>query len=381
MSTLLLLPLEKFDLRYANEWRSLFEQYFEDVQFTDLTVQTIDGKVSDKKIELEKHQFLNPSETTFWKLSQTENTIRYLLENRPSENNPTTLFLFDGWFPGIHHILYVARMCGFERYLKIASCFHAGGYDRHDQLNAKFNLDTKERSNNFTDALETSLFNVYSHIFVATHYHKELILSFFKDLPFDLKNKIYVTGFPLGYKSYGYNINYENKKNQIVFPHRLTEEKGIGYLNAFVNNHLNSQKTFNLVKTMENYSTKHDYYGVLRESSVVLSFSKQETWGIAVQESVLSGCIPIVPDDLSYSEMYSNIHPDLNQKLGFDLFTYNTAAFLEIQDGICLQVMERLNFIKTLTPDQKKCLLEPLRKKLIKDADNSIAMMMFHILN
>ena len=40
----------------------------------------------------------------------------------------------------------------------------------------------------------------------------------------------------------------------------------------------------------------------------------QETWGIAMIESVLSGCIPIVPDRLSYSELYPALfkYPDVN---------------------------------------------------------------------
>ncbi len=43
---------------------------------------------------------------------------------------------------------------------------------------------------------------------------------------------------------------------------------------------------------------------MLAKSKFSVSFSKQETFGISMMESAFSGCIPIVPDDLSYKELY-----------------------------------------------------------------------------
>jgi hypothetical protein len=50
--------------------------------------------------------------------------------------------------------------------------------------------------------------------------------------------------------------------------------------------------------------TKDRYYQILQKAYISVSFADQETWGIAMQESVICGCLPLVPNRLSYSEMY-----------------------------------------------------------------------------
>jgi hypothetical protein len=43
---------------------------------------------------------------------------------------------------------------------------------------------------------------------------------------------------------------------------------------------------------------------LLNRSKISVSFALHENWGIGMQESVLAGCIPIVPNRLAYTEMY-----------------------------------------------------------------------------
>jgi glycosyltransferase involved in cell wall biosynthesis len=48
-----------------------------------------------------------------------------------------------------------------------------------------------------------------------------------------------------------------------------------------------------------------DYRHLLQQSDIVLSTALHEFQGIAVQEAVASGCIPLVPDRLSYPEFFT----------------------------------------------------------------------------
>ena len=50
--------------------------------------------------------------------------------------------------------------------------------------------------------------------------------------------------------------------------------------------------------------SRRDYLKILRASDVVVSTSRQEFFGVAMMEAVAAGCRPIVPDRLSYKELY-----------------------------------------------------------------------------
>ena len=49
-----------------------------------------------------------------------------------------------------------------------------------------------------------------------------------------------------------------------------------------------------------------DYQACLQEAQIVLSTSRQEFQGLAVQEAIAAGCTPVVPDDLCYREYVSS---------------------------------------------------------------------------
>jgi len=48
--------------------------------------------------------------------------------------------------------------------------------------------------------------------------------------------------------------------------------------------------------------SRQEYLGLLARSHCILSTSRHEFQGLAVQEAIASGCIPIVPDRLVYPE-------------------------------------------------------------------------------
>ena len=52
--------------------------------------------------------------------------------------------------------------------------------------------------------------------------------------------------------------------------------------------------------------TKDQYHKLLESAKIVFSANLQETLGISCYEGALAGALPMVPDRLSYSEMYTN---------------------------------------------------------------------------
>ena len=66
-------------------------------------------------------------------------------------------------------------------------------------------------------------------------------------------------------------------------------------------------KQFNdveFVVAQEQNLTKDEYHMLLSRSKIVFSANQQETLGISCYEGALVGALPMVPDRLSYTEMY-----------------------------------------------------------------------------
>ncbi|MCK5098188.1 MAG: DUF3524 domain-containing protein, partial [Desulfobacteraceae bacterium] len=57
-------------------------------------------------------------------------------------------------------------------------------------------------------------------------------------------------------------------------------------------------------------NSKKEYLSLLREGSIVVSTSIQENFGISVIEAVRMGCIPLLPNRLSYPEVMPEKHLD-----------------------------------------------------------------------
>ena len=55
---------------------------------------------------------------------------------------------------------------------------------------------------------------------------------------------------------------------------------------------------------MEMNLNKTEYHDLLQRSKFAVSFADQETLGISMYESACAGACPIVPNRLSYTEMY-----------------------------------------------------------------------------
>jgi hypothetical protein len=97
---------------------------------------------------------------------------------------------------------------------------------------------------------------------------------------------------------------YKNlpKKDLILFPHRIAPEKQVEIFRDLAT-HL---PQYEFVVCQDQQLTKDEYHRLLGEAKMVFSWSLQETLGIGCYEGALVGAIPLVPDRLSYHEMYYN---------------------------------------------------------------------------
>lgn len=75
--------------------------------------------------------------------------------------------------------------------------------------------------------------------------------------------------------------------------------------------------------------SRSDYYRWLRQGAVVVSTALQENFGIAVVEAIRFGCLPLLPNRLSYPEI---IPPELHGRVLYD----DPAALVE-RLSVCLQ--------------------------------------------
>ena len=97
---------------------------------------------------------------------------------------------------------------------------------------------------------------------------------------------------------------YKNmdKKDTIVFPHRLAPEKQLDIFKDLQT----ELPEYEFIVCQEQQLTKEEYHNILGEAKIVFSANLQETLGISAYEGALVGAIPMMPDRLSYTEMYDD---------------------------------------------------------------------------
>jgi glycosyltransferase involved in cell wall biosynthesis len=141
-----------------------------------------------------------------------------------------------------------------------------------------------------------------------------------------LERKSLIVPVPLGEECY--KAKRRSGKFSILWNHRWEFDKGLDELKQIVLGlldrdvdfvfHLAGQrfksihlvmaevkgllKDHNRLGNMEFIESRQKYLALLADSHCILSTSRHEFQGLAVQEAIASGCIPIVPDRLVYPE-------------------------------------------------------------------------------
>ena len=278
------MPIESVEWRYSTQWNRWFPEEFKKNNFKEgHNLFTIDPAALTN--EIRQGSFLDVIGTNYYKASQLKSICYQIDQGRIKDGD--IFFFHDLWFPGIEMIAYIRDALAID--LKICGIMHAGSYDQYDFLH-------RVGMTNWAFKLEQSWSRIFDLVFVATEFHKNLLC---KKRQFD-PDKVAITGLPI----YPEFVASVPKRNIIVFPHRLDPEKQPCQFKSLSKILQNKLSNWQFVMTSEVCSSKQDYYDLLNAATISVSFSEQETWGIAMIESVMCGCIPVVPNRLSYQELY-----------------------------------------------------------------------------
>lgn len=283
--SLILIPIEPLEERYSTQWTKWFIREFNRLK---VDYKIIHGKPLTDKIE--SGSFLDVCGTNFYKASQIKKLSKMIYGGKIKDGD--VFFFHDLWFPGLETLAYMRDGLGID--FKIFGILHAGTYDQYDFI-------AKKGMGKWGRQLELSWLKIVDGVFVATHFHRNMIKTYRKT-----STPIFVTGLPI-YPEEFVDPKAE-KLNIVVFPHRLDSEKNPDRFDNMKKALVEDQcPDWAFVKTKEVCMTKNHYYALLNSAKIAVSFADQETWGIAQQEALFCGCLPVVPNKLSYSEMYQSI--------------------------------------------------------------------------
>jgi glycosyltransferase involved in cell wall biosynthesis len=337
MKRIIDVPIEAIPDRYSADWQIWFEREYNrlGVPFIRINPEPLSNKITCGS-------FLDVAGTNYYKSMQTAMICEMIYNKEITEND--VFFFHDLWHPGIESLAYIRDGMGIN--YKIVGCLHAGSYDPYDFLHKKGMTYWAEDS-------ENSWFKIIDKIFVATKFHKHLILSKRKCNP----KKIVVTHWP-----FYWDKKPIAKENIVIFPHRLDEEKNyplfLELKEDFEENFEKSSlfgESWSFVATKEVCKTKEEYYDLLGRAKISVSFADQETFGIAMMESLFSDCLILVPDRLSYSELY----PSFFKFASFEEACSKLFHFTQMNEG--LDILQK-------TKDKLRMLGETAIERMIKEA-------------
>lgn len=317
---LFIVTLESIEQRYTkqwyNSWKNKFEQWF--------NVEYIDGIIIDDKIDTGR--FLDINKTNIWKAQQVVWFAKLFQDGKIQKGDR---FLFaDGWHFGIVALKYMSQLHNIP--IKIYCYWHAGTWDNWDFI-------TQVGMRDWAPPFEASLFLACDGHFVATKFHKRLIEDYFRSYyrcgHFKFNNNIHVVGFPMDWRNEianqigEFNSKELKKEDIILFPHRLDKEKQPHIFDQV--SKLRGMRGYKFIKTLEVTKNKKEYYTLMSQAKIIFSASLQETYGIGAVEGVMLNCIPLVPNRLSYLELYPTLfryssYANMKEKIYYFMKHYNS---------------------------------------------------------
>ena len=289
-----LVDLEAVESRYTGQWKTHLPKLLRS-KGHDVTI--IEGP-SDIPSATTPGAFLNFGGTNIYKARQVEELSRLFTSGKVSSGDH--VIFTDAWHPGIINLKYMSELLGIK--VKIHALWHAGSYDPADFLGRLIGDAPWVRHT------EKAFFNAIDYNYFATDFHINMFIEnllgedkrngrmrFMKD------DHIVRTGWPMEYMDDTLTM-YKNmkKRDLILFPHRIAPEKQVDIFRD-----LREQlPQYEFVVCQDTQLTKNEYHNLLGEAKLVFSANLQETLGISAFEGAIVGAIPMVPDRLSYTEMY-----------------------------------------------------------------------------
>ena len=336
-----IVDLEAVETRYTAQWKHHVPEI---LKKSGHQVQVISGP-EDIPRATTTGAFLNFGGTNIYKSSQVEQISRLFCAGTIQ---PGDHFIFtDAWHPGIINLKYMSELLQIP--VVIHALWHAGSYDPQDFL-GRFIGDAA-----WVRHAEKSFYHAIDHNYFATQFHIQLfcetLLGFTPaDTLYD--GKIVRTGWPMEYmETVLQPYKSMKKRDLILFPHRIAPEKQV---EIFWDLRLRLPQ-YEFVICQEQPLTKHEYHNLLGQAKMVFSANLQETLGISCYEGALVDAIPMVPDRLSYTEMY------------YDEFKYPTEwtlsfdHYLAHRDKVCQAIVYHMSNYESRLPllkQQSKILTE-----------------------
>ena len=290
--TVYIIDLEAVETRYTAQWKQYLPWQMRDA---GLDVVVISG--GDVPQATTPGAFLNFAGTNSYKSQQLLQISEMFASGQIKSGD---YFLYtDAWNPTVIQVKYMSELLGIP--VKLGGMWHAGSYDPQDFLGRLIG-DTPWVRN-----AESSMFYCYDHNFFATKFHLDMFCLNLFDEPSSEEfmewhpGKIHIVGWPMEYLN---NIlaPYVNtaKKDKIIFPHRLAPEKQLEIFRDLAT----SMPEYEWFVAQDHQLSKDEYHTHLAESKIVFSANLQETLGISVYEGAIVGTYPLVPNRLSYDEMW-----------------------------------------------------------------------------
>jgi hypothetical protein len=287
-----LVDLEAVESRYTKQWKHFLPLQLRN---QELDVQIITG--GEVPQATTPGAFLNFAGTNSYK-SQQLLKIASMFANGQVKAGDYFLYT-DAWNPTVIQVKYMSELLGIP--VKIGGMWHAGSYDPQDFLGRLIGNKPWVRS------AEHSMFSCYDHNFFATKFHVDMFASEFGDWTADelleANETVKIVGWPMEYlKETVQPYDQLAKKSRIMFPHRIAPEKQLEIFKDLAK----EMPEYDWYVAQEHDLSKDEYYKYLSESRMVFSANLQETLGISVYEGALLGAFPLVPDRLSYTEMWDS---------------------------------------------------------------------------
>jgi hypothetical protein len=343
--TVYIVDIEAVDTRYTGQWKThvpeLLKKEGHDVQVlsgpTDIPNATTPGA------------FLNFGGTNVYKSAQVEQMGRLFCSGaiKPGDH-----FLFtDAWHPGIINLKYMSELLNIP--VTTHGLWHAGSYDPQDFLGR---LVGKKK---WVRHAEKSFFHAFDHNYFATEFHVKLFFDELLEDGYPTENpwyeedwaeryesgKIVLTGWPMEYmENILASFKGMKKQNLILFPHRIAPEKQVEIFRDLAK-HL---KQYEFVVCQDEHLTKEQYHTLLGRAKLVFSANLQETLGISCYEGAVVDAIPMVPDRLSYSEMYTDMFKYPSK------WTESYQAYEVYRPDLCRAIMTHMDYYDTRVPYIKK---------------------------
>jgi glycosyltransferase involved in cell wall biosynthesis len=341
-----LIDLEAVETRYTGQWKAHVPNL---LRKAGHRVQIISGP-SDIPSATTPGAFLNFGGTNIYKANQVEQLGRLFCAGSIKAGDH---FVFtDAWHPGVINLKYMSELLNIP--VTTHGLWHAGSYDPQDFLGRLVGDKPWVRN------AEKSFFHAFDHNYFATDFHiRMFVTNLLNDYPTenpwleeDLADiiagedtRFVRTGWPMEYMEDTLTMyKHMPKRDLILFPHRIAPEKQVDIFRDLAIR----LPQYEFVVCQDQQLTKNEYHNLLGEAKMVFSANLQETLGISCYEGAVVDAIPLVPDRLSYTEMYMDTFKYPSE------WTENFEAYEAHRPNLCFAIMQHMDNYTTRIPQIRK---------------------------